>query len=85
MEVTGSTGSEVVVRLTGSEALVLSDALTMAERRNALGALHHDDPAVRRLLDDLIASFEPVVDEAFAGDYGERVERARRAVLADRE
>ena len=83
MEVSGSTGSEVLVRLTGGEALVLSDALTMAERRNALGAIHHDDPAVRRLLEGLIASFEPVVDEVLASDYGDRVERARPAILAD--
>lgn len=82
MEVTGSTGSEVVVRLTGYEALVLADALSTAEDRDALGAIHDNDPALRQLLWDLVASFEAVVDEAFASDYDLRVERARRAILA---
>ena len=80
MDVSGSTSSEVTIRLTGAEALVLSDALADAERRGALVALHRDDPATRQLIDDLIASFEPVIDDVFAVDYSERVERARLAI-----
>lgn len=70
-----------MIRLTGSEALVLSDAFANAEQRGSLVALHRDDPATRQLIDDLLALFEPVVEEAFAVDYSERVEQARRAIL----
>jgi hypothetical protein len=81
MDVSGSTSSEVTIRLTGGEALVLSDAFADAERRGSLSALHRDDPATRQLIEDLIASFEPVIDQGFAVDYSERVERARRAII----
>ena len=82
MHVTGSTGDEVTIRLTGSEALVLSDALSSMERRDSLSMIHDDDPAARRVIDDLIASFEPVVDEVFDADYASRVDAARLEVLA---
>ena len=83
MDVTGSTSDEVTIRLTGNEALILSDALASAERSGALLAIHHDDPATRRVIDDLIASFESVVDEASTTDYKDRVEQARRAIVDD--
>lgn len=81
MEVTGSTSDAVTIRLTGSEALVLSDALSRMEQRDSLSTIHHDDPATRLVLNELIASFEPVIDEAFNADYNDRVEVARRDVL----
>ncbi|HSR85213.1 MAG TPA: hypothetical protein VLM11_13645 [Streptosporangiaceae bacterium] len=71
----------VVVRLSYDEALVLSDLLDRWQRAGYEQVTQIIDPAESRLLDDLCASFEPVIDEVFADDYRDVVEAARRASL----
>jgi hypothetical protein len=71
---------EVVVRLTYSEAFVLSDMLSRWERDETDGSLAFEDEAERRLVQDLTAEFEPVIDEAFADDYVSLLERARASL-----
>jgi hypothetical protein len=83
MEASGSTGDQVTIRLSGSEALVLFNALAEWETNGTLGELAAADPAARQIVFDLVASFEPLVDVAFSVDYDEYVERARAEVLGD--
>jgi hypothetical protein len=71
---------EVVVRLTYGEAFVLSDMLSRWERAGTDGTRAFEDEAERRLVQDLTAVFEPVIDEAFANDYAASVERARASL-----
>ena len=81
MEVGGSTRDSVTIRLSGDEALVLSDALATWELDGKLERLTESNRAVRRVLSDLTAALEPAVDEAFEVDYAERVRRAQSGVL----
>jgi hypothetical protein len=83
MDATGSTGEQVTIRLGGSEALVLFDALAEWEKNGMLRELTAADPAARQIVSDSVASFEPLVDVALSVDYAERVERARAEVLGD--
>jgi hypothetical protein len=73
----------VVVRLSYDEALVLSDLLDRWYRAGYDRTIQTDDAAETRLLDDLCASFEPVIDEAFADNYREVIEAARRRIAPD--
>jgi hypothetical protein len=72
---------EVLVQLSYDEALVLSDLLA---RWYAQGykALDLKDPAEKRVLDGLCATFEPVIDEVFSEDYAEVVAAARQRIKA---
>jgi hypothetical protein len=81
MDVTGSTSDGVAIRLSGSEALVLSDALHTWEQDGTLRRITAANPAAQRILFDLGASFEPLVDEILSANYSERLERARATVL----
>jgi hypothetical protein len=81
VDATGSTSDEVTIRLSGDEALVLSDALARWEAAGEVARLTGNDQAARRVLSDLIASFEPLVDVGFASDYAEHIRRAQAAVL----
>ncbi len=69
---------EVVVRLLYDEALVLSDLLDRWCGAGFAQVIQIDDPAETVLLDNLCASFEPVIGGVFADDYREAVEEARR-------
>jgi hypothetical protein len=61
------------------EVLVLSDALSRWLDSSAdVPPLAHRAESVA--LNDLLAVFEPLVDEAFAADYNAVLSRARRAV-----
>jgi hypothetical protein len=72
---------EVTVRLSCDEALVLSGLLDRWCRGDgSQRILRTDDRADSRVLDDLCASFEPVIDEVFADNHGEVVEAARRRI-----
>ncbi len=70
--------NEVVVRLSYDEALVLSDLLDRWYRAGFEQVIQINDPAETGLLDNLCASFEPVIDEVFANEYRDIVEAARR-------
>lgn len=80
MNVRRSAPDEVAVLLTYSEALVLADLLHRWERNHAQRGLL-DHPAEQRVLDDLSASFEPVIDEVFASDYSDAMNAARERVI----
>ena len=71
---------EVEIHLSYDEALVLSDVLDRWYRDEVRQTFPAADPAEFRVLDDLRASFEPVIDEVFASDYTRVVEAARRRI-----
>lgn len=71
---------EVVIRLSYDEALVMSDLLDRWCRAGYEQVTQISDPAESGLLDDLCASFEPVIDEVFSDDYRDVVEGARRRI-----
>jgi hypothetical protein len=81
MDVGGSTSDSVMIRLSGDEALVRSDALATWESDGELERFTATNRAVRRVLSDLTAALEPAVDEAFEVDYAGRVRRAQSGVL----
>jgi hypothetical protein len=62
------------------EALVLSDLLARWTDRDGPFNRVPLDQAERRVLSDLTASFEPLIDEVFDDDYDAVVERARAAL-----
>ena len=72
---------EVLVRVSYDEVLVLSDLLARWYEQG-YQALDFKDPAEKRVLDALCATFEPVIDEAFSSDYGKVVAAARQRIRA---
>ena len=72
---------EVVVRLSYDEAFILSEMLDCWYQAGFDQLYEIADRAERRLLDDLCASFEPVVDEVFAADYLDVLAAARRRLV----
>jgi hypothetical protein len=70
----------VGVNFNYDEALVLSDLLSRWVDKERLIDQLHLDQAERRVLFDLTASFEPMIDGAYTGDYDQVVERARAAL-----
>lgn len=72
METTRVAKDEVLIRLTYDEALVLSDLLDRWQRSGFKRTAHAGDPAGFQVLDDLCASFEPIIGEAFSDNYGLR-------------
>jgi hypothetical protein len=80
MDATGSTSETVAISLSGSEAMVLAHALGEWEND---GTLERLDDAAKRVLFDLAAALEPLVDDAFSVDYHHALERARGQVLGD--
>jgi hypothetical protein len=79
MEATGSTNVQVVVTLTGSEALVLSDVLARWDADGTTTAL---GPAARRVVQEMTAVLEPTIDPAFSADYANYLRRAQEEVLS---
>jgi hypothetical protein len=78
MEVDRSAADEVVVLLSYDEALVLSDLLHRWSEAGFGQPYEIADRAERLLMNDLCASFEPVIDEVFSPDYSDVVAAARR-------
>jgi hypothetical protein len=72
-------GDEVTLSLSYDEAIVLSDVLHRWGADGTMDALPFEDQAEERVLWNLTAVLEPMIDEAFAPSYGERLERARAA------
>ncbi len=67
----------VLVRLSREEALVLHDFLA---RLNAMETLAYEDQAEKRVLWNVEAELESILDEPFRPDYAERLRKARDAV-----
>ncbi len=62
------------------EAVVLSDLLARWDRDGTADALPFEDQAEQRVLWDLGATLETVLDDVFSGAYAEVVRSARAAV-----
>ncbi len=75
------TNERVTIDLSSSEALVLFDFLS---RFSDDDILRIDDQAEERVLWDVCASLESLLDEPFAQNYGERLAKAR-ADIRDKE
>jgi len=75
-------GGDVVIRLRYSEAVVLDRMLSRWEEQGLDETLPFEDQAEQRILWDLTASFEPLIDEVFSGEqvYKDLVERSRAEV-----
>jgi hypothetical protein len=71
---------QVAVAFTYAEAVVLSQLLTRMESRRQWEQVPFEDQAEQRVVWDLTASFEPLIDETFSTEYGEVLERARAEV-----
>jgi hypothetical protein len=80
MEAARLPDGRVAITFTHDESLVLSDALSRWETAGAIEALPFADKAEKIVIFDLIASFEPMIEEAFSDQYGSVVARARAAV-----
>lgn len=73
-------GGQVVVTFTYDEAFVLSEALDRWQRTGTMDQWPFEDQAEQRVLWDLTASFEPIIDELFNENYADILARARAAV-----
>ena len=76
MDVRRNTPNEVAVVFSSAEALVFSDMLSRGLER--VGVV--EDPAERRLIADLTASFEPMIDDVFSDTYADAVRAAREEI-----
>lgn len=70
----------VTLSLRYDEVVVLADLLARWERDGTADSLPFQDQAEQRVLWDLAASLEPLVDEAFSSNYDEVVAAARASV-----
>ena len=73
-------GPKVVLRFSYAEAAVLADLLHRWQRDGVLDSLPFEDQAEQRVLWDLTATFEPLIDEVFSQDYAQTILRSRAAV-----
>ena len=73
----------VVIRFSHAEAVVLDALLHRWESDGVLDSLPFEDQAEQRVLWDLTAAFEPLIDEVLAETYDETVARSRAAVRDD--
>lgn len=74
-------GKGVVIRLQYAEAVVLSRMLGRWEEEGVDDTLPFEDQAEQRVLWDLTASLEPVIDEVLSGNlYKELLARSRDEV-----
>jgi hypothetical protein len=67
----------ITLPLRYDEAVVLADMLGRWEQDGTLESLPFDDQAEQRVLWDLAAALEPLVDEAFSTNYAEVLAAAR--------
>ena len=71
----------VIVRFPYHEVFVLSEMLDRWNRDGTdLRPELYEDQAEQRVLRDLCAVLEPMIDEAFSPTYGEVLDRARAAI-----
>ena len=81
MEYERTSRDHVTARLTYAEAFVLFDVLHRWEDQGRDGAPElFVDPAELRVFANLSAGLEPIIDEVFAENYDEVLERNRAAV-----
>ena len=74
-------GEAVVIRLRYAEAVVLDGLLGRWDQQGVDDTVLFEDQAERRVLWDLTASLEPMIDEIFSGElYDEVLARSREEV-----
>jgi len=71
---------QVAVTFTYDEAVVLSHLLSRMETRELWDQVPFEDQAEQRVIWDLTATFEPLIDEVFGDAYGEALDHARAAL-----
>lgn len=77
-------GQDVVIRLRYPEAVVLDRMLSGWVEQGLDETLPFEDQAEQRVLWDLTASLEPLIDEAFSGDAYDALVQSSRADVRDR-
>ncbi len=70
----------VMIELKRAEALVLFDLLARWESEKLKDTMQINYPAERRVLWDILARLESMLDEPFRPDYQDLVSQARQAV-----
>lgn len=70
----------VTLSLRYEEVVVLAEMLARWDRDGTIASLPFEDQAEQRVLWDLAASLDPLVDEVFSTDYVTAVAAARAAV-----
>lgn len=73
-------GGAVTLTLSYAEAVVLADMLWRWERDGTQEGLPVEDQAEQRILWDLTALFEPLIDEVVDGSYDSVVAHSRSTV-----
>jgi hypothetical protein len=76
-------GDHLLLRLSHDQALVLSDWLARVMGTQPFDTLVDEDPAVWSSLYAISGTLEMSLVDVVAPDYGTRLERARRRLLAD--
>jgi hypothetical protein len=80
VEWTRNPRGDVAATLSYDEAFVLFELLHRWEDQRVYESAQVEDQAEQRVLWDLTASLEPLIDEVFSADYSEVLERCRSAV-----
>jgi hypothetical protein len=83
VDATKEPSGDVTLRLSYPEAVVLADMLWRWERDGTQDRLPLADQAERRVIWDLTASFEPVIDEVLDEDGYEAVVARSRSRVRD--
>jgi hypothetical protein len=73
-------GGDVTLTLSYAEAVVLADMLWRWERDGTQERIPIEDQAEQRILWDLTALFEPLIDEVVGGPYDSVVAHSRSIV-----
>lgn len=81
MDAAKTSAADVTVTLTYEETVVLADLLWRWERAGSQESLSFEDQAERRVVWDLTAIFEPIIEEVFDKDgYANVVAHSRLKV-----
>jgi hypothetical protein len=67
---------QVTIRLNYDESLVLSDMLSRWDNNGDHVPLPLEHPAERKIICELSASFDPIIDELFNADYRAAIDAA---------
>lgn len=73
--------SQITIKLTSDQALVLSDWLEKLQMTDLSRVI--DDPAVWSPIHRIAGTLDKTLPELFAADYGQRLEAARQRLRAE--
>jgi hypothetical protein len=77
---TKAPSGDIVIKLPYAEAVVLAEMLWRWERDGTQERFAFEDQAEQRVLWDLTATFEPLIDQAFGDKYADVVAHSRETV-----